>query len=362
MANRGIRGRRNYLGFKAFLIFLGVVIVLVGAAWLLMPDNVKDVVGDIGAPSPEPKEISSDAKVEIPSGASCMAISKLLYDAGLTATSLVFRSYAERTGIDSQLRAGEYIFAAGIWSLDDISELLLKGSNVSHDIRVTIPEGLTVKDIAQRFADAGLVEVDSFMRYTEEADFDRGYLPPLGTSIKPANRLEGFLAPDTYFVDPSWDEAQIIDMLLNQFDHNWIDEWQERSDELGMSVLEVVTLASIIEKEAAVAVDRPIISGVFYKRLEIDMMLQSCATIQFLLGEPKVPLLNSDLEIDSPYNTYKHIGLPPGPIAAPGQASLQAALYPQESDYLYFRAKTDGSHRFSVTLKEHEKKQPDDQQ
>ncbi|MCL1906242.1 MAG: endolytic transglycosylase MltG, partial [Clostridiales bacterium] len=162
--------------------------------------------------------------------------------------------------------------------------------------------------------------------------------------------------------DPAWDEKQIIEMMLKQFDSIWTEEWQAKADDLGMSLPEVVTLASIIEKEAAVEADRPVISGVFHKRLGIDMMLQSCATIQFLLGEPKVPLLNSDLEIESPYNTYKYPGLPPGPIASPGVAALKAALYPEETEYLYFRAKNDGSHRFSVTYEEHLKKHPDDQE
>ena len=354
--------KKSSFGFKAFLIFLCVVIVLVGAAWLLLRDWAQEVAGNFGTTvTAQPLATNQNITIEIPAGATTATISKLLYEAGLTTTSEIFRRYAGQAGIDAQLRAGEYLFTAGVWRLEDIGELLLKGSNVSHDIRVTIPEGLTAEATARRFAEAGLCEAENFLRYAEEGEFSRDYLPLPGSSIAPGSRLEGFLAPQTYLVDPAWDETQIIEMLLNQFDQIWTNEWQARAEELGMSVLEVVTLASIIEKEAAVALDRPIISGVFHKRLQIDMMLQSCATIQFLLGEPKVPLLNSDLEIESPYNTYQHLGLPPGPIASPGVAALTAALYPEESDYLYFRAKTDGSHRFSVTLEEHLKKYPDDQ-
>jgi UPF0755 protein len=361
MANKTNMRKRHSGGIKALVIFLTVVIVLLGAAWFLLRDWAAETAGQLSvAVSAEPVAINEDITIKIPSGTNSAAISKLLYEAGLTTTSEVFRRYTGQAGIDAQLRAGEYMFEAGVWSLEEIGVLLLKGSNISHDIRVTIPEGLTAAATARRFADAGLCEVEDFLRYAEEGDFNRAYLPPAASSIEPGSRLEGFLAPDTYFIDPEWNEVQIIDTMLKQFDSNWTDKWQARADELGMSINEVVTLASIIEKEAAVAVDRPIISGVFHKRLQIDMMLQSCATIQFLLGEPKVPLLNADLEIESPYNTYKNFGLPPGPIASPGVASLTAALYPEESDYLYFRAKTDGSHRFSVTLKEHEKKQPDD--
>ena len=360
MSNSG--KKRGSAGLKALLIFLCVVIVLIGGAWLLLRGWLAEAAGNLGlGVSAEPIAIDQDITIEIPSGANTIAISKLLYEAGLTKTSEIFRRYAGQTGIDAQLRAGEYNFAAGIWSMEDIGELLLKGSNVSHDIHVTIPEGLTVAATSRRFAEAGLCDVEDFLRYAEEGEFSREYLPPPGSSVEPGSRLEGFLAPETYFVDPDWDETQIIEMMLNQFDHIWTEQWQGRADELGMSVYEVVTLASIIEKEAAVAADRPIISGVFHKRLNIDMELQSCATIQFLLDEPKTPLLNSDLEIESPYNTYKHKGLPPGPIASPGVAALTAALYPQETDYLFFRAKTDGSHRFSVTYEEHMKKLPDDQ-
>ncbi|MEG2213477.1 MAG: endolytic transglycosylase MltG, partial [Clostridiales bacterium] len=134
-----------------------------------------------------------------------------------------------------------------------------------------------------------------------------------------------------------------------------------RADELGKGVYEIVIMASLVEKEAVVEQDRPLIAGVFYKRLEIGMNLESCATIQFLFDEPKLKLLNSDLKIESPYNFYLHNGLPPAPIAAPGLASLKAAAYPEESEYLFFRARTDGSHRFSKTLAEHESHQPDDQ-
>jgi UPF0755 protein len=362
MENRDKRKRRGSKGVKALLIFLCAVIVLVGAAWLLLRGWAEEAAGNLGAPvSSQPMAIEQDITVEIPAGSSTAAISKLLYEAGLTKTSEIFRRYAGQAAIDAQLRAGEYVFAAGVWSMEDIGELLLKGSNVSHDIRVTIPEGLTAEATARRFAEAGLCTVEDFLRYAEEGEFGRAYLPPAGSALAPGSRLEGFLAPETYFVDPAWDEKQIIEMLLKQFDSIWTEDWQARADELGMSALELVTLASIIEREAAVAEDRPIISGVFHKRLHIEMLLQSCATIQFLLGEPKVPLLNRDLEIDSPYNTYLYAGLPPGPIASPGLAALAAALYPEETEYLYFRARTDGSHRFSVTYEEHMKKQPDDQ-
>ncbi|MCL2496212.1 MAG: endolytic transglycosylase MltG [Clostridiales bacterium] len=350
-------------GIIIALIFLLIFVFGLGAAYFYLRGWLENVAGQFQASaSAQPIIIEEDVIIEIPSGSGSAAISKLLYEAGLTQSSEIFRSYARQAGIDVQLRAGEYLFSAGTWGLEDIGDLLVKGGNISHDIRVTIPEGLTSAAIALRFAEAGLCDADDFLRYVEEGVFTQSYLPASGASIAPGTRLEGFLAPDTYMVNPEWGEKQIINMLLDQFARIWTQEYQTRADELGMSALEVVTLASIIEKEAVVAEDRPIISGVFHRRLELDMLLQSCATIQFLLGEPKVPLLNSDLEVESPYNTYKYGGLPPGPIAAPGVASLQAALWPTDTDYLYFRAQNDGSHRFSKTYQEHMKKQPNDQQ
>jgi len=195
------------------------------------------------------------------------------------------------------------------------------------------------------------------MDYAQNGDFPYDYLPAAGS----ANRLEGFLFPNTYMIEKDWTQKEIIDMLLSEFNKVWSEKYQQRADELGKSVKEVVTMASMVEKEAKVANERPLIASVFYNRVNINMKLQSCATVQFILGVAKYPLLYSDLEIDSPYNTYIYYGLPPGPIASPGEASLTASLYPDDSDYLYFRAQKDGSHRFSRTLEEHDTPQPNDQ-
>ena len=143
--------------------------------------------------------------------------------------------------------------------------------------------------------------------------------------------------------------------MLAQFHSVWTEEWQARAKELGYTPLEIVTIASMIERETSVDFERPIVAGVIYNRLEQGMMLQIDATIQYALGEQKDRLLYSDLEIDSPYNTYKIQGLPPGPIACPGAACIEAALYPEESDYLYYRTKNDGTgeHYFAETYEEH---------
>ncbi len=306
--------------------------------------------------------VSEEKIVDIPSGSTSGTISTLLYEAELTPSENAFRIYAKDSGIDTALQAGQFAFSAGDWNLVQIGELLISGSNVRNEIIVTIPEGLTAGQTFERFVEAGCGNMDAFLSYAANGDFSQyPYIPALETIIEPGNRLDGFLFPETYYIDPSWSEAQIIDTMLAQFATIFTDEWHGQAQAMNMSVYEIITLASIIEKEAVVQEDRPIISGVFHKRLGMDMLLQSCATIQFLLGEPKVNLSYDDLAIDSPYNSYTNAGLPPAPIACPGKASIEAALYPVETDYLYFRARTDGSHRFSVTYEEHNTNQPGDQ-
>jgi UPF0755 protein len=285
--------------------------------------------------------------VSIEEGATTSSIAQTLYDEGLIKSKSGFILYVKKEGIANKLRSGKYEFSGKV-TLDTIQQQLLSNNNLS-DIKVTIPEGLTMKQTAQKFAEACNLNVQAFLDYAQTADFPYDYLPAKGTE----NRLEGYLFPETYFVNENWDEKEIIDMLLAQFDKIWTEEYRQKTKELGKTTNEIIIMASLVEKEAKIPEDRPTIAGVFYNRLEKNMPLQSCATIQYLLGEPKARLLYSDLQIESPYNTYKYTGLPPGPIVSPGIDSIKAALYPQNTDYLYFLAKPDSSHYFSKTLAEH---------
>ncbi|HOQ00530.1 MAG TPA: endolytic transglycosylase MltG [Acetivibrio clariflavus] len=176
------------------------------------------------------------------------------------------------------------------------------------------------------------------------------------------NRLEGYLFPDTYFFDPLSSDREIITKFLDNFDMKFKLDYYARAKELNMTVDEIITLASIIEKETALPEEKPIISSVFHNRLKSKdpslRKLQTDATIQYILfkrdGKIKEKLTEADTKIDDPYNTYLYEGLPPGPICSPGLASIEAALYPEKTDYYYFVAKGDGSHYFSKTLSEHE--------
>jgi UPF0755 protein len=170
----------------------------------------------------------------------------------------------------------------------------------------------------------------------------------------PAKSLEGYLFPDTYaFPDGMTARGAVLEMV-RRFEREWKLEWNARLPVLGMSRHEVVTLASIVEREAKIPAERPVIAGVYRNRLRAKMALQADPTVQYAHGRHASRVLLKDLEIDSPYNTYKYPGLPPGPIASPGGASLQATLFPAEVDFLYFVAAPDGHHEFRRTLAEHQ--------
>ncbi|NLF80566.1 MAG: endolytic transglycosylase MltG [Clostridia bacterium] len=329
---------------KALLIALAVLLVLlIGSLAALVV-----LGGDM--------TIDEDREIIVAEGSSTVAITDQLYQAGLIKSEQYFRLYARMNKMDNHFQAGTYQFSAGKWNIEAVCNQLLSGAiHGKGEMQVTIVEGLTVKQIAQTLANAGFGTVDNYLQYAATGDFSQyEYIPAQGTEIAPATRLEGFLFPDTYWIDPKWSEADIIDMLLAQFASVWRDNgFDKLAAAAEHSVYDVVTMAALVEKEAQVAADRPLIAGVFYKRLALGMKLESCATVQFILGEPKERLTNRDTQIDNPYNAYVYAGLPPGPIACPGKASLEAALNPTISDYLYFRAKTDGSHRFSVTFEEH---------
>jgi len=297
--------------------------------------------------SDRPKTIALPVSVTIAEGSSGSQIAQQLKESGLIRSEWMFLRYIEREDIAEKLRPGTYTFEGKV-DFEVLTEKLLQGEQKA-GIEVTIPEGYTVKEIAALFASKGLTVEGKFLDYCEQGEFQYDYIPAAGTE----NRLEGFLFPDTYMIDESWTEKEIVGLLLAQFDKVWSDKYRERAKALNMTTSDVITLASIIEREARVASDRPLISSVFFNRLDTHMALQSCATIQYILGEQKQKLTEADLKIQSLYNTYQNVGLPPGPICSPGKASIEAALYPADTDYYYFLAKPDGSHYFSKTYEEH---------
>jgi len=289
---------------------------------------------------------TTEYTVQIPRGASTRAVAQLLYAQGLIRSELAFRLYARLNGLDGRLQAGEYRFRPAE-DVPTILRRLVEGDVVTYAF--TIPEGYRVEQIVDLLVTLGYADRERL----EEVLQDISYIEPyFAGDARVKQPLEGFLFPDTYRLTGDTSEEELVSAMVRRFKQVFTPEWEQRAAELGMSVYEVVTLASIIEKEARKPEERPIIAAVYHNRLRRGMKLDADPTVQYGLGKFE-PLLYADLKIDTPYNTYLHPGLPPGPIANPGRDSLYAALYPADVDYLYFVAcSDDGAHAFARTLKE----------
>lgn len=288
--------------------------------------------------------------VEIPSGATAKSIGTMLEEAGLIRSAEAFVSKVKALDAASALQAGKYQLSKAM-TAEEVVKVLAGGAVFRNEFKVTIPEGFEVVQIIERLGAAGHVNPDTFLSELKVGDFDYAFLSPEDRETN----LEGFLFPATYTFEVGTSEHEIIDAMLQKFDEVFKPEYYDRAKELGMTVREIVTLASIVEREAMVHDERPVVAGVFYNRLETRMALQSCATVQYILGERKPVLSNADIAIESPYNTYKFPGLPPAPIASPGELSIKAALYPEDTEFFYFVTTNlgDGSHYFSKTYEEH---------
>lgn len=295
-----------------------------------------------------PAPVSKNAEgvdVWIPKGESVHGIAERLKTDSVIQSQRLFYAGTILLGVSKKLQAGTYHFE-GKMSLYQVIRKLQKGDVVYKEI--TIPEGFTAKRIASLlFHQVGIDSIE-FLRYVHDSPFCR----ELGIE---AESLEGYLYPNTYRFTPPVTAQEIIKRMVEQFHVHFSDSLKMRAREMGWTVHQVVTLASIIEGEARLDEERPIISAVYHNRLRIGMALQACPTIQYLLPDGPRRLLKKDLEIRSPYNTYLHPGLPPGPVCNPGLASLRAALYPAPVNYLYMVANGDGSHTFSLHLEEHVK-------
>jgi UPF0755 protein len=300
---------------------------------------------------------SQEIEVNIPLRSSTAQIAAILKEEGLIKNEMVFRLYSRYRGYDQKLQAGRHLLSADM-SLEELLSNLQQGVVFKEGIRFTIPEGFNLEQIAARLENEGLFEGEAFLQACldypgENTTFDFLNEVPLDVSYT----LEGYLFPDTFEVRRDITPKETIEVMLRRFDNVFTADFRLRAEELGLSIHEVVTLASIVEKESRVGAEQPIIAAVFHNRLRSPSMplLQSCATVQYALGEVKPVLTYQDLEVDSSYNTYLYPNLPPGPIASPGRGALEAVLYPADVNYLYFVYKEDGSgtHYFSTTLQEH---------
>ncbi|MEP6691593.1 MAG: endolytic transglycosylase MltG [Gemmatimonadaceae bacterium] len=287
--------------------------------------------------------VTASARVTIPSGATFRAATDSLARVGLVAWPRLFRVYAKFKGRDREVKAGTYAFRRSL-SWGDLLRALARGEGAERP--VTIPEGFAIRDMEPVLARVVGIDGDSMDVAVRDTALLHHFDVPSGT-------LEGYLFPDTYQLAVGTSARAAVAEMTRRFDAVWKPDWNGRLRELGMSRHDIVTLASIIEKEARLAEERAVISAVYHNRLRAQMPLQADPTIQYALGAHHDRVLFKDLEIDSPYNTYRHPGLPPGPIASPGRASLEAALYPASVPYKFFVASPDGHHEFRETFRAH---------
>ena len=288
-------------------------------------------------------EIGVDT-VEISAGMSASDIALLLKEKQLIRSIVVFVAISRLTGYSRRFKAGKHPIDDGL-STWGIARLLTENPPIPPDIRVTVIEGLTIRETASVLMEQAGIDSAAFVALATDSSLAQ----QLGIDN---DTLEGYLYPDTYFVRPGTEPMSMIRRMVGQFNTVFDDSLRARALELGMTVREVVILASIIEAEVTIDEERELVSSVFHRRLIRNRPLEANPTIQYALGV-KRRILYEDLTVDSPYNTYTHTGLPPGPIASPGRKSIIAALYPADTKYLYFVANGEGGHVFSRTIAEH---------
>jgi UPF0755 protein len=282
-------------------------------------------------------------RVIVPKGASFAVATDSLSHARLVRYPILFRIYARVKGDDRNIKPGTYLIKRGTpWPA------ILDALNGGHGLvnTITIPEGYSLQQITPLLASTLAVTVDSVNAAVRDTALRARLDLPTPT-------LEGYLFPDTYAFPEGTTARQAVDEMVKRFEREWRPEWNAQLTTLALNRNDIVTLASIIEKEATRPEERPVISAVYHNRLRKRMLLQADPTVQYALGHHTARVLYKDLEVSSPYNTYKYAGLPPGPIASPGGPSLVAALFPANVSYLYFVADSDGHHEFRTTLAEH---------
>jgi UPF0755 protein len=283
--------------------------------------------------------------VDIPPGTPFTQVSHILHENHLIGPEWFFTLLGRVQRVDRKIIPGEYELHAGMRPTELLKKLV-KGE--VYQYAITIPEGYTVLQIANILDERNLVSKQDILRLARDQAF-------IGSLNVQAPTLEGYLFPDTYHFSRYTPPESIIRTFVNRFHEVVTSDFKDRARIIGMTLREVLTLASVVEKETGLAAERPLVSGVFHNRLRRGIPLQSDPTVIYALDSFDGNIRKADLSVNSPYNTYKVRGLPPGPIANPGLAAIHAALYPTQTDFVYFVARNDGSHEFSVTLADHNK-------
>ncbi len=331
---RELRGNRPVIILWSVMIGLSVIsgLLMKGVFWktpAVMPSGPVEIIFE---PGTTPHEIARELqRAEIIGNARALVLA------------------ARLTRTDRAFQAGRFHFPGGQDNLEILRTLT--NGDTSREF-VTIPEGLRAHDVAGIVAREAEVDSARFIALTTDSLFIAEVMPADGDGFRPST-LDGYLLPETYNVWYRMSAEEVVSLMVGQFLDLWRSDLSQPAAALGLTRHEVATFASIIEREAASAEERPLISAVFHNRLERGMRLESCATVLYALGRYKRRLFQRDLEVDSPYNTYRNRGLPPGPIANAGAASLRAVVSPAETDFLYFVARGNGTHTFSRTYSDH---------
>ena len=316
------------------------VVTILGAATFVCFAATGGLLGwSLRAPSPLP----SDVVFEVPPGARLGAVADELARAGVIRSALSFQLLARVTGRGDSLRAGEYALSASL-PADQVLERLASGAVMTH--RVVLPEGLTLRETAARFEAAGLVSAAEFIAVATDPSL------PLRLGVD-GTTLEGYLFPETYDLAKGLAPREIVRLMVEQFLTVW-RRIEPRAVEKGLSMREVVVLASLVEKETGADAERPLVAAVFLNRLARGMRLETDPAVIYGISDFDGNLRRAHLDDErNPYNTYRFAGLPPGPIANPGEASLHAVVEPADAEYLFFVARKDGTHQFSRSYDEH---------
>lgn len=284
-----------------------------------------------------------EMRVIVPRGATLRVAADSLAHAHVIRSAMAFRFYAIFRGGSRTIQAGTYVFRRGV-SWHEVLEDLQGGKGLEHSI--TIPEGWSLQQIEPQLARVLATPIDSVRAATR----DTALLHLLDV---PTPTLEGYLFPDTYVFPEGTTARAAVKVMVGRFQQVWRPEWDVQLQKLAMSRHDVMSLAAIVEKEAKLPEERPVIAAVYMNRVKAGMLLQADPTVQYALGHHVARVFYKDLEVDSPYNTYRNKGLPPGPIASPGRPAIVAALFPANVPYRFFVAHADGHHEFTTDFGQH---------
>lgn len=338
---------RNNKKKTLFMIIGGAVVVVI--AGMILTYNI--MLGAVDKNNGQTKEFL------IEEGSSLSGITDALKENNLIKNETAFKIYVKLTGKSNDLKAGYYSLSQKL-PASEIVKSLVKGGT-SKTTSITIKEGLDLNRIGNEFEKKGIFTKAEFLKEIKDnADYYRKNYDFLSSVPKDREYiLEGYLFADTYNVYVKAVPRDIITKMLDRFDQEYTDEYKKRTKEMGKTIEEIVTMASVVEREGILDSELPTIAGVFYNRLDKGMMLQSCATLQYIYKDYQFSFTESQKSIDSPYNTYKYTGLPAGPISNFRASALKAALYPEKTKYIYFCTKNDGTgaSAFAETLDQHEK-------